>query len=45
VKAWPEPAVALELSLASRVLNEHGGALSAASATGSSWFTLELPSL
>ena len=44
VKAWPDPAVALELSLASRVLNEHGGVLSAASNAGSFWFTLELPS-
>jgi signal transduction histidine kinase len=45
VERWPDPALALELSLASRVVNEHGGVLEATSAPGSLRFTLELPSL
>ena len=41
----PNPALAVPLSLASRVLDEHGGVLSATSTASSLRFTLELPAI
>ena len=41
----PNPALAVPLSLASRVLDEHGGVLCATSTVSSLRFTLELPAI
>src|SRR5580765_3937846 len=45
MKRGPNPALAVPLSLASRVLDEHGGVLCATSTVSSLRFTLELPAI